>query len=67
MEQIQNYKIQTATSGTNTYYGFAPRGSLTSSAVWSIIRKDTNGSIDWAEGSDDFRFVWDDRATYTYK
>lgn len=67
MEQIQNYKIQKATSGSNTYYGFAARGSSTSSSVWSIIRKDSSGNIDWVEGSDDFRFIWDDRESYNYK
>lgn len=64
-------------SGTNLIYkGFARPGSATSAAVWQIAKCSYDGSnnlltIKWpqdsnAHASNDFQFIWDNRATYTY-
>ena len=54
----------------NNYIGEAPTGSATSSPVWRIYRLQSTGTASlnkkWADGSDLFNKVWDDRATYTY-
>jgi hypothetical protein len=55
---------------TTTYVGIAPRQSLTSSSKWQISKVVTNGTIiyeKYPNGSDAFKFVWDDRASYTYE
>lgn len=58
------------------YKGFARPGSATSAAVWQIAKLAYDGSgnvlsITWPQGtnsaaSNDYLFVWDNRATYTY-
>jgi len=64
-------------SGTNLIYkGFARPGAATSAAVWQIAKQTYDGSnnltaIQWpqdsnAHASNDYQFVWDNRATYTY-
>lgn len=64
-------------SGTNLIYkGFARTGALTSAAVWQIAFLTYDGSnnllsITWPQdtnghASNDYQFVWDNRATYTY-
>ena len=56
-------------SSTITYVGKAARLSLTSAAVWQIKRIDTGtlaADVSWADGSDKFEKIWDDRATYSY-
>lgn len=65
----QNFTKKIEEVGQITYIGSASRGSSTSNPVWQIKKiteagKDT--SIEWADGSDDFDFVWDDRANYIY-
>lgn len=65
-------------SGTNLIYkGFARPGALTSSAVWQVAKLNYDGSgnvlsILWPLNGDgapsnDYEFVWDDRASYTYQ
>jgi|GEM_PF-6725645 len=57
---------------TLIYKGTAAPGALTSAAVWRISRTtidlSSNGDIseDFANGSDGFISVWDDRATLNY-
>lgn len=57
------------------YVGFARPGSSTLSPVWQIFKIGYSGSapisITWPINSDgiatnDFTYVWNDRATYTY-
>jgi len=53
------------------YYGIAEKGSLTSNAVWKIIRIDETIpdeiTITKADGNDRYDNVWDDVLTLTYK
>lgn len=64
-------------SGTNLIYkGLARPGSPTSAAVWQIALLTYDGSnnilsITWPTNSigapsNDYEFVWDNRASYTY-
>lgn len=57
-------------STLNNYIGEAPIGSATSDSVWKIYRLNFTGtnsfSRKWADGSDKFDKVWDNRDTYTY-
>jgi YD repeat-containing protein len=63
-------------SGTTLIYkGWARPGSATSAAVWQIqkLAYDASGnvtSITWPQvnsiASNDFQFIWDNRASYTY-
>jgi len=59
-------------SNTITYIGRAARksgGNDTSKAVWQIYRiSDDNIDcvITWANGINNFEFIWDNRASYTY-
>lgn len=69
--------FQGAYTGTNLIYkGFARPGSSTSAAVWQIALLTYDGSsnllsITWPQdasgsASNDFQFIWANRATYTY-
>ena len=56
-------------SSTVTYVGQAAPGTATNAAAWRIKRITDTGStvtVDWANGSDAFDQIWDDRATLTY-
>lgn len=64
-------------TGTNLIYkGEARPGSSTSSSVWQICKLSYDGSnnltsITWPQDSsghanNDYQFIWDNRATYTY-
>lgn len=54
------------------YEGWALKPSaLTSQAEWQICKhtRDANGNLtqtNWANGSDNFDFIWDNRSQYTY-
>lgn len=57
--------------GETEYIGITNHGTLSSEAKWKIIKFIYNGSeqlidITAADNSDDYKFVWDDRATYSY-
>jgi hypothetical protein len=58
------------TAGQIIYKGMARPGTATSAAKWQIAKMTYSGTditqINWASGSSEFAFVWDDRATYTY-
>lgn len=58
------------TSGNYKYIGIAPSGSLTSSAVWQLMRLTFAGSelteIKWADGNQSPDNIWDDRASKVY-
>jgi len=59
-------------TGTSlTYHGVAKPGTATSAARWQIKKYtyDGNGnvtSIKFADGTNDYVAVWDNRAGYTY-
>lgn len=53
------------------YIGYGPPGSLTSQAVWRILRMtyDANDNptvVEWANGNINFVNIWDDRAALSY-
>lgn len=72
-----NLAFQGEYSGSNLIYaGWARPGALTSAAVWQISKLAYDGagnilSITWpeneyGEASNEYQFIWDDRASYTY-
>lgn len=58
--------------GTNPIYvGYAEAGTATSAKKWSIAQFTWDGSnnptaVDWAGGTIDYAFAWDDRAGLSY-
>lgn len=53
------------------YIGRAPAGSAKTDAVWQIRRLTFDGNnnptdIKYANGSPEFAFVWNDRASFSY-
>lgn len=59
-------------SGNATYLGWAQAGTVTSDAKWRIVQNTYDGSNRFTvsafpNGSPSFTFVWDNRATYSYK
>ena len=57
-------------NATYSYVGESPVGAATSAPAWKIFRLENTGTASlnkyWADGSDLFNKVWDNRATYTY-
>lgn len=56
-------------SSSVTYLGKAQIGSATSDSSWQIQKISVSGTVTtiaWADGTDAFTNVWDDRASYTY-
>lgn len=55
-------------SATVTIVGEALPGTTEAQAFWRIKKIDSSSVVEviWAEGSDEFNKVWDDRGTYTY-
>jgi len=58
-------------SGNAIYIGLANPGSSKASAVWAIKKLSYDGDSNmvearYADGTDDFTKVWNDRATYSY-
>jgi len=58
-------------SGNVLYRGQAVAGSSTASPVWRIAKFLYNGSgnltaTPWADGTNDYDKIWDNRASYTY-
>lgn len=55
-------------SATLSYMGEAIPGTATTTPSWRIRKIDTSSgvSIEWAESSTAFSYIWDDRASYTY-
>ena len=55
---------------STTYIGIAPRKSSITSPVWQIKRILVDGtvtSITYPNGDDGFKYIWDDRDSYTYE
>ena len=76
-DSFNDIAFQGEYTGTNLIYkGHSRPGSSTASAVWQIAKLSYDGSnnlltIKWPEdanghASNDYAFVWDNRATYTY-
>lgn len=72
-EANDNYDIIVdEASATITYVGEAVIGNgtvATSDAKWRIKRIAVSGSVTtvrWAENTDTFSLIWDNRASYTY-
>lgn len=68
VDTIYSIRVDDA-STTITYVGEAPLNSLESSAVWRIKKLETIGTVfkvTWANGSQAFNNVWDDRSSLTY-
>ena len=64
-------KKELDSNGNTIYFGQCRPSGATSEAVWRIQKwtYDGNGffnGIVWADGTDQFIKVWDDRASYTY-
>ena len=56
-------------SSSITYFGFAKIGSLTSSPVWKIKKMTVSGTVTaftFANGSELYDQIFDDRASLTY-
>lgn len=64
-------KRENNANGQPLYIGQAQPGTLTSATGWRIQKYtyDANFAltdVEWAEGTNAFDKIWDDRATYTY-
>lgn len=70
LENTKNWrlKIDDTTSTTITYFGKADPGTLTSEAKWQIYILDETSGLDkkYANGSDSYLNVWDNRVSITY-
>jgi hypothetical protein len=74
LKSHDNYsmKIEYDVNQNPIYIGEAePSKAITSQSIWRIkqITYDVNQNptdICWAEGSREFKFIWDVRSTYTY-
>ncbi len=64
-------KLDYDVSDNLIYVGKASRSSSAGNTVWRIQKLSYDGSnnltdVQWANGSKDFSFEWDERTTYTY-
>lgn len=49
------------------YHGSGLPGATSAQAKWQIFRRNrTTNAISFANGSEEFNLVWDNRTTYTY-
>ena len=68
----EEHDIQTSGSVTTIYTGISSIGTANNSPHWQICKKVIDKtsniliSITWAQGTDDFINVWDNRASYSY-
>lgn len=57
-------------AGNPIYVGMSGPGTATSAALWQIQRLTYSGSDmvarEWANSDNDFKYVWDNRASYSY-
>lgn len=57
-------------SSEEYYIGKSINGKTTTASVWQIEKISKNGTIwnfEFPEGSQEYKFAWSERATYTYK
>lgn len=67
-EDFEAIRIDEASANV-TYLGYAQSGTADSESSWKIKKIETSGtvtSITYPDGSQNFDYEWDDRATYTY-
>jgi YD repeat-containing protein len=65
------FKFEYDANDNPIYIGKAEKGTSVTDTHWQIqkLTYDANNNptdIEWAEGTDEFIFVWNDRASYTY-
>lgn len=66
---FKNKLLQVDSVGSTTYLGYAEPGTLTSGATWAIkkiVETGNDVAITWADGTNDFDNIWDDRLILTY-
>jgi hypothetical protein len=66
--QFEPYEFTDEVSINLTYKGFSGQGNGAASA-WRIQKIEKTGNVTTGkepEGDQNFKFVWDDRASYTY-
>lgn len=63
--QVYYKEIVDEASAAVTYTGFAPQGTATSSALWTIFRVTISGTVTTIEMAP-INSIWDNRASLTY-
>ena len=53
-KNADNMAVKIATSGTDTYVGFAAPGTALATEKWQAMKIDTDGNVSWADGNSDF-------------
>ncbi len=56
-------------SASVNYVGIAKVGTLDADSIWQIKRITVSGTvtkIEYAQGNAEFKFVWDNRLSYSY-
>lgn len=70
VDTLLKQRIENDANGFPIYIGLAVPGTATSSAAWCIRKMTYSGAsvtqVDFADGTNEFTKVWDDRATYSY-
>lgn len=67
-DEVYDIEVDTSVPGI-TYVGQALPGTPASASAWRIKRitdSGTGSSVDWAEGTAQFTFSWNDHLTLTY-
>jgi len=62
-------QVRTDKVASVTYIGKAAPGVAASAAEWQIQRLTEGGTttdLEWADGSADYKFIWDDREALSY-
>lgn len=61
-------RVDNTTTASAVYIGTAPIGTATSAAAWQIQKLDTSSGvvIKWANASNAFNTIWDNRASLSY-
>ena len=72
LESVTSFTKTFDYSGTNLIFvGKTKLGTAKSEPFWQIKKFIYNGSsqlidIQWPDGDDDFKYVWDNRVSYSY-
>lgn len=69
-EASDNYQTLIDSPDANTtYVGQALHGTVSSSSSWQLMKISTSGNVNliqYANGDDDYKYIWDSRAGYVY-
>jgi hypothetical protein len=70
-DQGLTQKIEYDGSNNAVYIGKAQPGTVATASTWQICKLTYDASnnmtdLQWANSSDNFEFIWNSRATYTY-